>query len=201
MNFLAHAYLSFDHPKVLIGNFIGDFVRGSIKDQFERDIVIGIWLHREIDHFTDLHPTVKQAQKLLRPTYGRYAMVITDIYFDYFLSKNWEMYDKRPIKEFARKVYSTIEQHEIILPADFLYLFHFMKKEDWLVAYGTIEGIRASLTGVSKRTAFDSKMETAHIFLQENEERLQGYFNDFFPDLIQFSKKKLEELTLNYDSL
>ncbi len=201
MNFLAHAYLSFDHPKVLLGNFIGDFVRGPLKDQFEKDVVIGIWLHREIDRFTDLHPVVKKAQQLLRPTYGRYAMVITDIYFDYFLSKNWRKYDKRPIEDFAKHVYFTIEKYEHLLPEDFLYLFHFMKKGNWLVAYGTLEGIRASLTGISKRTAFDSKMETAHIFLEANEAAFNAYFEDFFPDLVSFAKEKLKELTTNYDSL
>ena len=28
MNFLAHLYLSGDNPRLMVGNFIGDFVKG-----------------------------------------------------------------------------------------------------------------------------------------------------------------------------
>lgn len=201
MNFLAHAYLSFDHPKVLLGNFIGDFVRGNLEDQFDPEIVAGILLHREIDHYTDTHPVVKEAQKLLKPKYKRYSWVITDIYFDYFLSKHWQEYDHRTIEQFAEEVYQTIEENDQELPQNFLYLFHFMKKDNWLVAYGTIEGMKASLTGISKHTTFDSKMETAHLFLKEHETELKAYFDQFFPELVKFAKQKLEELLEKYDLL
>ncbi|UCS93431.1 DUF479 domain-containing protein [Echinicola marina] len=201
MNFLAHAYLSFDHPKVLLGNFIGDFVRGNLEEQFEPGIVIGIKLHRAIDDFTDSHPMVKEAQELLKPHYKRYSLVITDVYFDYFLSKYWKDYDDRSIEKFADEVYSTIEKNDHLLPQNFMYLFHYMKKDNWLVAYGTIEGMKASLTGISKHTKFDSKMETAHLFLKENEAKLKTYFDAFFPDLVKFAKGKLDELLKDYDSV
>jgi len=29
MNYLAHAYLSFDHEEILVGNLISDFVKGK----------------------------------------------------------------------------------------------------------------------------------------------------------------------------
>ena len=59
MNFLAHIYLSDDHPKIMVGNFIGDFVKGkNFREQFEPDIARGIELHRIIDVFTDSHPVV-----------------------------------------------------------------------------------------------------------------------------------------------
>ncbi|GAB3650995.1 ACP phosphodiesterase [Echinicola sediminis] len=201
MNFLAHAYLSFDHPKVLLGNFIGDFVRGNLEEQFEPGIVAGILLHREIDHFTDTHPVVKEAQKLLKPKYNKYAWVITDVYFDYFLSKHWQDYDHRSIQDFAKEVYHIIEENEQLLPQNFLYMFHYMKKENWLVAYGTIAGMKASLTGISKHTSFDSKMETAHLFLKEHEKELKVYFDQFFPELVKFAKQKRDELVKKYDSL
>src|SRR5690606_39969566 len=66
----------FRSPKILVGNFIGDFVRGDIASRFEPEIVQGIYLHREIDDFTDSHPSVKAAQELLKPQFGRYALVI-----------------------------------------------------------------------------------------------------------------------------
>ena len=194
MNFLAHAYLSFGDPKVLIGNFIGDFVRGPIETIYERNIVIGIKLHRDIDYFTDHHPVVKEAQSILTPEYGRYSSVITDMYFDYFLGKYWNNYHLEPIGEFAQEVYAVIESHRDILPENFLAAFEYMKHYNWLAGYGELEGIRRAMTGMSKRTRFDSKMETAHLFLDKHHEYLRLHFGDFFEDLVAYSKKRLEEL-------
>ncbi|WP_339925878.1 ACP phosphodiesterase [uncultured Cyclobacterium sp.] len=194
MNFLAHAYLSFDQPKVLVGNFIGDFVRGNLEEQFERDIVTGIMLHREIDSYTDKHPLVKEAQKILKPKFARYSSVITDMYFDYFLSKNWENYSSESIEDYTQSVYDLIESQREILPVKFLRPFKYMRDEDWLKAYGTMCGIQRSFTGMSYRTSFDSKMELAPKFLQENHELFESYFERFFIDLINFSKNKLKQL-------
>lgn len=194
MNFLAHAYLSFGDPKVLIGNFIGDFVRGPVESIYERDIVIGIKLHRDIDYFTDHHQVVKEAQSILKPEYGRYSSVITDMYFDYFLGKYWNNYHLQPIGEFAQEVYEVIEAHREILPENFLAAFEYMKHYNWLAGYGELDGIRRAMTGMSKRTRFDSKMETAHLFLDKHHEYLRLHFGDFFEDLVAYSKKRLEEL-------
>jgi acyl carrier protein phosphodiesterase len=194
VNFLAHAYLSFEDPKVLIGNFIGDFVRGPVEEIYERDIVIGILLHREIDRFTDTHPVVKEAQQLLKPEYGRYSSVITDMYFDYFLGRYWKNYHHQPLDEFAQDVYKVIEAYHQILPESFLKAYQYMKHYNWLYSYSELDGIRRALTGISKRTRFDSKMETAHLFLDENHEVLRKHFGDFFEDLVSFSKKRLSVL-------
>jgi len=54
MNFLAHLYLSGDNKEVRLGNFIGDAVKGNSLDRFPEMIRAGIWLHREIDSYTDI---------------------------------------------------------------------------------------------------------------------------------------------------
>jgi acyl carrier protein phosphodiesterase len=56
VNYLAHAYLSFDDPEVLTGNMISDFVKGKKKYGYPPRILAGIDLHRAIDEFTDDHP-------------------------------------------------------------------------------------------------------------------------------------------------
>jgi acyl carrier protein phosphodiesterase len=195
MNFLAHAYLSFGDPKILIGNFIGDFVRGPVEEYYEPKIVAGILLHREIDGFTDLHPVVKEAQSILWPEYGRYSVVITDIYFDYFLGRYWNNYHPKPLNEFAQEVYSILENNREILPENFLKSFEYMKQYNWLYEYSNLEGIKNALTGMSKRARFESKMETAHLFLDKHHEFLRIHFGDFFEDLVAYSKKRIGVLT------
>ena len=194
MNFLAHAYLSFDDPKFLVGNFIGDFVRGNVEEKFEREIAYGIYLHREIDEFTDSHPAVKEAQTFLKPQFGRYALVITDLYFDYFLSTEWKGYDQRSLMDFSQEVYAVLEAHRPILPHRFLQMFEYMKKQNWLVSYGTIDGMKTAFLNMSRRASFESHMELAHLVLQEKEEIFRNYFDVFFPELVSFSRNKISQL-------
>lgn len=194
MNLLAHAYLSFDQPNVLIGNFIGDFVRGKIHEQFERDIVTGILLHREIDSFTDKHTLVKEAQEILKPKFSRYSSVITDMYFDHFLAKNWHDYHSESLEDFTKSVYELLEANRSILPQKFLIPFKYMRDENWLKSYATKAGIQRSFTGLSYRTSFDSKMEEAPQFLEENYAVFEAYFKQFFAELVDFSKIKLKQL-------
>jgi acyl carrier protein phosphodiesterase len=200
VNFLAHAYLSFDQPKILVGNFIGDFVRGNLEEQFEREIIDGIRLHREIDRFTDFHRLVKESQLLLKPVFFRYSSVITDMFFDYFLAKNWSKYHDVPLEKFSHDVYSVIDGHLPFLPNKFKNAFSFMKKENWLLAYGTEAGIQRALTGISYRTTFKSNLENATSHLMLHHDKFQKYFDNFFPDLVVFSQETLFKIQQEYDS-
>ena len=62
MNYLAHAYLSFNEPEILVGNMISDFVKGKKRFDFSENIQKGIMLHRNIDTFTDEHEVTKKAK-------------------------------------------------------------------------------------------------------------------------------------------
>src|SRR5688500_255735 len=117
MNFLAHIYLSNDNPKVMLGNFIGDFVKGrNFADHYEPAIAKVIELHRMIDEFTDRHPVVQQSKIRLRPKYRHYAAVIVDIFYDHFLSKYWDDYHNTPLPAFADNAYFTFKSYEKVLP-------------------------------------------------------------------------------------
>ena len=104
MNFLAHLYLSGDNEQIIVGNFIGDFVKGrNALQTFDPTIALGIELHRAIDQFTDTHPVVRSSKDRLRPKYRHYAGVIVDIFYDHFLARKWNDYHKTPLPEFAQR--------------------------------------------------------------------------------------------------
>src|SRR3954465_10546026 len=88
MNYLAHAYLSFGHSPVLVGNMISDFVKGKQQYDYDWSIQKGIRLHREIDNFTDSHPAIKEMKKPFREKYGLYAGAFVDIVCDFFLAND-----------------------------------------------------------------------------------------------------------------
>jgi len=184
MNFLAHIYLSNEHPKIMVGNFIGDFVKGKrFFDQFEPEIAKGIELHRAIDEFTDHHPVVHQSKTRLRPKYRHYAGVIVDIFYDHFLSKYWREYHTLPLTEFAANTYTTLKNHYSILPDNVKTMLPYMIKDNWLVNYGNLNGIGQTLKGISRRTRYDSKMNESVHELETYYEEFRKEFQGFFLDL------------------
>jgi acyl carrier protein phosphodiesterase len=184
MNFLAHIYLSGENVNVMIGNFIGDFVKGrNLSEQFEPEIVKGIEIHRAIDAFTDTHPIVRISKKRLQPKYRHYAPVIVDVFYDHFLAKNWDEYHPELLPDFAERTYKTIESFSSILPNDVLYMLPYMIKGNWLVNYSRLEGIQRALTGMSRRTTHVSHMDESVNDLREHSSLFEKEFREFFPEL------------------
>jgi acyl carrier protein phosphodiesterase len=196
MNFLAHAYLSFGQEEILVGNFAADFIKGKEFARYQGNVKIGILLHREIDSFTDSHPLVRAGQSYLRPKFRHYSTVITDIFFDYFLGKNWEHFSATPLELFVNQTYEVLDQYQNELPDRFVEMFYWMKSQNWLYQYRTLSGIQKSLNGLSRRTTFDSKMDEAPAILLEKEAEFEVIFFAFFKELENFARQKLIELQL-----
>jgi acyl carrier protein phosphodiesterase len=86
MNYLAHSFLSGTDDLLLAGNFVGDFVKGRNLDVYPVHMQHGVLLHRFIDSYTDSSPIVKESKALFASEYGKYAGIIVDIVYDYYLS-------------------------------------------------------------------------------------------------------------------
>lgn len=189
MNFLAHLYLSGNIPEIMVGNFIGDFVRGrNVYDQFHYNIALGIELHRLIDEFTDSHLVVLESKKRLRPKYRHYAPVIVDVFYDHFLAIHWTDYHPQSLPDFANYAYMQLENHDDILPERVLQMMPYMIQGNWLVNYAKSEGIHRALSGMSRRTPYISKMEEAVHDLKEYYTDFDNEFSQFFPELKQLSE-------------
>jgi acyl carrier protein phosphodiesterase len=199
MNFLAHAYLSFGQEEILVGNFIADFVRGKEMENYPKKVQLGIQLHRAIDTYTDSHPLVKQVQSFLIPRFGHYSRVISDVFFDYFLAKNWKNYSDTPLEQFSLDSYRTLSTSPIDLPEAFRRMFHWMQAQNWLYAYREEAGIQAALDGLSRRARFDSKMNESTQVLWEKEEEIEALFFVFFQDLETFAQATLVTFSQTHD--
>lgn len=192
MNFLAHLYLSGANPKIKLGNFIGDFVKGrSFHETYEREIALGIELHREIDLFTDRHEIVHQSKVRLRPTYRHYSAVIVDVFYDHFLAAQWNKFSQMPLHEFAEDAYQMINENLFVAPAQVQHMVPYMISGNWLVNYSHLNGIQRALSGMARRTPYPSKMEYAIKDLQEHYEDFKAEFNLFFPHLAAYCKSWL----------
>ena len=194
MNFLAHLYLSGDSHKIMVGNFIGDFVKGRVPaEKFEEEILKVIELHRAIDAFTDSHPIVLKSKVRLRNNYRHYAPVIVDVFYDHFLARFWNDYHSLSLDAYASHAYAVLKSFDSILPDEVKKLLPYMINGNWLVNYATTEGIRRTLAGMSKRSKFDPKMDESIDNLQANYDSFREEFVTFFPALKTFCENYLHE--------
>ena len=176
-----------------MGNFIGDFVKGSDLNAYPQAMAMGIKLHREIDRFTDTHEVVHQSKSLLREKYRHYAPVIVDIFYDHFLASGWNKRHKLPLRDFTQHFYHLAAGYLDKIPKTASKVLHYMKTDNWLYHYRSLEGINRALVGMSRRTNFPSKMDEAVHDLEQQYGQFQDHFEAFFPDLIRFSEDFIEK--------
>ncbi|MFK7812619.1 MAG: ACP phosphodiesterase [Maribacter sp.] len=195
MNFLAHIYLSFEDDEITIGNFIADSIRGNKFKHLPKRVQKGIKLHREIDSFTDAHPTWRKSTKRLHKNYGHYSGIIVDIFYDHFLAKNWKQYSDTPLDVFVDNFYDLLEDNYDILPIGVHRMMPYMISDNWIFNYSKMKGIGKVLNGMNRRTKNKSKMNFAILDLEEHYEKFENEFTSFFEELTTFSKQKYISLT------
>jgi acyl carrier protein phosphodiesterase len=195
MNFLAHAYLSFNLPDILAGNMLSDFIKGKKKFQYSSAIQKGISLHRMIDDFTDQHEATKNAKEYFRKEYGLYSGPFIDIVFDHFLANDpAEFTDASALAHFSQDCYNKLEFYSAIYPEKFKTVFFYMKKQDWLYQYRFNNGIINSFIGLVRRSKYLTDHKAAEKIFLEQYKSLEFQYQVFFPQLKSFSKSALQEL-------
>lgn len=195
MNYLAHAYLSFGYPELLVGNLISDFVKGKKQFLFPEKIKQGIDLHRAIDTFTDGHEATKAAKEFFRPAYRLYAAAFVDVVYDHFLANDPMHFTKPSLHDFSQSTYLHLTSHQAYHPPLFAAIFPYMQSQNWLYHYHTTEGAIKSFGGVVRRAAYLSDSQAAAEVFQKHYNELQNCYNEFFPELYEFVKERLLRVT------
>lgn len=187
MNFLAHILLSGERPGVIMGNYVGDFVKGRLTDEktagWNADYVTGLKLHRFIDFYTDKHVIVQEAVDFASLKLGRLAGIAMDIYFDYFLAHYFQRFRREALLVYVHGIYSVIEKNEHLIPEHMMPMVRSMIRQDWLTSYATLDGIDLTFTRLSSRADFLAPVATAMHELRDNEDFYSEKFFTFFPDL------------------
>lgn len=192
MNYLAHAYLSFNDPEILVGNLISDFVKGKKKFDYPAGIQQGIMLHRMIDTFTDSHEATKQAKEIFRPHYRLYSGAFVDVVYDHFLALDENEFTEQSLLDFSQQVYLVLENNYAWLPERFAAMFPYMKSHNWLYNYRTRLGIQKSLGGVVRRATYLTESDTAAYLFETYYQPLQDCYRQFWKDLKPFARQQLE---------
>jgi acyl carrier protein phosphodiesterase len=179
---------------IKIGNFMADGIRGQDYLNYEKDIQIGIQLHRAIDTYTDAHPIFRKSKHRLHNAYGHYSGVIIDIFYDHFLAKNWSLYSKQPLEAYIDTFYKSLKFHDDKLTPKTQNLLYHMISQNWLLSYASIEGISKILLQMDHRTEYKSKMQYAPKELKMYYTTFENEFFEFFDDLVSHCAIEIKKL-------
>jgi acyl carrier protein phosphodiesterase len=198
MNLLAHAWLSFQQPEILVGNMISDFVKGKKQFDYPGMVQKGIRLHRAIDTFTDAHPVTGELKAFFRPQYRLYAGAFADVVYDHFLANDHnEFSSPDALKEFTAKTYLSLENNARYFPEPFRNMFPYMRSQDWLFNYRTRVGIEKSFGGLVRRSAYLTESDMAYALFNLNYDALKSCYAAFFPSLKTFAAHQYQQLINN----
>ena len=194
MNYLAHLYLSECSKSALLGNLMGDFVKGKNWQAYPEDIQHGIWLHRQIDKFTDAHPVVRRSKQRINKNRARYAGVLVDVFYDHFLAINWSRYSG---VEFQQQLSQWIELLEDTsaynVPHRMQATLRGITQGGMLHSYESRYGIEYALGRISARIRFRNSLAEGIADLNSCYRDLDRDFNCFFPEIIAYVDEVTEK--------
>lgn len=186
MNYLAHIFLSGTDDQIILGNFIGDYVKGGEYNKYPLLIKKGILLHRRIDAFTDRHKVVHQSMRYFAPKFHKYAGIIIDVLYDHFLITNWEKFSPKSLDVFKTNIFELLKSNYAILPERVQFFVSSFIQKDWIEIYSSIDGLMSVFIRMSMRTTLPDHSEYAREVLRKYYVQLESEFLTYFPDIIRY---------------
>lgn len=189
MNYLAHAFLSGTDKELLLGNMIGDFVKGKHYNQYALGVQKGISFHRHLDTYTDEHKTIRAAKKILRESNIKNAGIFIDIIFDHFLAQDDEHFPTAiSLKKFTESVLGEVQNGFPIFSEEMKKYFGYMIQYNWLYHYRFRDGIEKTIMGFLKRHPHIGNGDEVVFALFNNYSALHEQYSIFMPDVIAWAE-------------
>lgn len=183
MNWLAHFLLAEPSPAFRVGSVLPDFAPPAVLVTLPLPFQPGIAQHRQVDLFTDTHPVVRQSMRRFPPPFRRFAGILTDVFYDHLLTRDWATYSTLPLPAFAAEVYAAIEVCRAELPPEVYARLARLRDADLLSEYGELSGIARVLGGIGARLRRPFDLAVAVPILEAQCGALQEDFARFFPEL------------------
>ena len=198
MNFLAHSLISLEidekeNKKTLYANFAGDFYKGLVETiELPDELKEGVVLHRIIDKISDRNENF--LNELLTEKFGIFKGIVSDMYIDHFLSKNFDSLFNDNLNNIENKILYNIKINEKFFPDNFKRTFQWLKSGKVMSSYQNINFLERAFYGISQRVRKGEILKSAIIELQKNynlfeEKAIKEFFYVKSESIKMFNKK------------
>ena len=198
MNFLGHSLISLEideniNKETLYGNFTGDFYKGLVERiELSENLKEGIVLHRIIDKTSDRKENL--LNELLAEKFGIFKGIVSDMFIDHFLSKNFNNLFNKNINDIEREILDKVKEYKNIFPKDFERTFNWLNDKNVMVNYKEIDFLERAFQGLAKNIRRGEILNLAVSELKKNYNLFEEKsINEFFyvknESIKKFSKK------------
>jgi len=181
-------HLSGHNPELLVGNFMGDFVKGPIGGAYAPQIAQGLKLHRKIDSFAQSNIHFQASRLRLAPHYGLYRGVFVDLFYDHFLAKGWSSWADTALPDYIASTRVIINRYLSIMPGR-LQEFVPIIFDELLPSYTSIFGIESALLRMSRRVRRPNPLAEGSAELTIHYEELKADFGRFIIEVQEYTSK------------
>lgn len=192
MNYLVHLHLSDPTDHCLLGNLMGDFVKGPLDDRFPPELAAGIALHRHIDSFAHADPAFRASRHRLDPAFGYFRGILVDIFYDHIMARDWDLYASDPLESFAARVYAILRRRRESLTGGLREVAPRMIRHDWLVSYREEPTIPRVLERISQRLSRPNPIGEGFEQWRRHGDELTRDFAEFLPRARQSARRFME---------
>ena len=161
MNHLAHAWIAVRTETSIVGNLLGDFVKGRPEAAYGGELLRGIRTHRAVDAFVDSHPAFLRSRARLPGALRRWSGILVDLGYDHALATRWDELGQGTLRAFADRVYAELRAAHAELPLRMRGFVEYMTSTDLLAAYREPAGVARALDGMSKRMRRENPLGSA----------------------------------------
>lgn len=198
MNFLGHSLISLEideniNKETLYGNFTGDFYKGLVERiKLSESLKEGITLHRIIDKTSDRKENL--LNKLLAEKFGIFKGIVSDMFIDHFLSKNFNNLFNKNIDDIENLILSKVKDNRNIFPKDFERTFNWLNDRNVMVNYKDINFLERAFQGLAKNIRRGEILTSAVSELKKNynlfeEKSIKEFFYVKNESIKEFLKK------------
>lgn len=193
MNYLAHAALSPTSQQTLIGNLIGDHIRGSDLSHLPKAIEKGVRLHRYIDHQFDHHPNIVAIRRQLPNGLRRFVGISLDLWFDNWLSNHWHAFYAQPLVDFQVSTSQTIQQHIEWIPNSQKPFMEYLCREQLFLRYRSENQITKNLKLLAKRLTKSNGLLESLEWLKDHSDEIVTEWPNVYSDMIAATEEFLSQ--------
>jgi len=198
MNFLCHSEIALFVAEethlapsavngLLAGAVLGDFLKGPIQDSWDRELSLGIKLHRKVDAISNQHTMFKSAFSRFPKKIRRVAPILIDVISDFFLATHWSSYQQVKIERFADMCHSALGTHTSYFDRDAngKNFFTYMKEKELLINSSKWSTIEQTTKHVLKRLNKEDDLSHVLQAMAANQALLLEDFKEYYPQIRQ----------------